>query len=229
MTQSSQTLTIAFDVYGTLIDTQGVLASLEAVVGDRAGLLSETWRSKQLEYSFRRGLMRRYVDFATCTSHALDFACQQHGVSLSAMQKQRLFDSYRNLPAFNDVRAGLTLLVNAKVNLYAFSNGSTNAVQELLHNAGIRDLFLDTVSCDDVMSFKPNPDVYTHFLTTSKASVSSAWLVSSNPFDVIGAMSAGMQAVWVQRSSAAVFDPWGMEPTLTISSLNELYQELIVY
>jgi 2-haloacid dehalogenase len=48
------------------------------------------------------------------------------------------------------------------------------------------------------------------------------WLVSSNGFDVIGAVSAGMKAAWLQRSSAVVFDPWGIDATLVVSSLSEL-------
>ena len=47
-------------------------------------------------------------------------------------------------------------------------------------------------------------------------------MVSSNPFDVIGAISSGMRAVWVKRSPDAVFDPWGIEPTLTVDSLLDL-------
>lgn len=51
------TKTFALDVYGTLIDPHAVAASLEAHVGDQAAWFSEIWRGKQLEYSFRRGLM----------------------------------------------------------------------------------------------------------------------------------------------------------------------------
>ena len=51
--------TLAFDVYGTLIDTQGVTVILEQFLGDRAFEFSRTWREKQLEYSFRRGLMQQ--------------------------------------------------------------------------------------------------------------------------------------------------------------------------
>jgi len=47
-------------------------------------------------------------------------------------------------------------------------------------------------------------------------------LVSSNPFDVIGAINVGMQAAWVKRSPDALFDPWGMQPTVTVSGLMEL-------
>jgi 2-haloacid dehalogenase len=53
-----------------------------------------------------------------------------------------------------------------------------------------------------------------------------AWLISSNPFDVIGAISAGMRAAWLKRSPDALFDPWGIEPTLTVDSLVNL-DELI--
>ena len=59
--------TIAFDVHGTLIDTDGVVSRLREWIGSQADVFSQTWRSKQLEYSFRRGLMRRYENFAVCT------------------------------------------------------------------------------------------------------------------------------------------------------------------
>jgi hypothetical protein len=66
-------ITLAFDVYGTLINTHGVLTALEGLVGDRAKAFSNTWRDKQLEYSFRKGLMQNYETFAVCTSQALDY------------------------------------------------------------------------------------------------------------------------------------------------------------
>jgi 2-haloacid dehalogenase len=50
-------VTLAFDVYGTLIDTHGVVSALQALIGDKAKDFSHSWREKQLEYSFRRGLM----------------------------------------------------------------------------------------------------------------------------------------------------------------------------
>lgn len=220
--------TIAFDVYGTLIDTQGILSSLENMIADKAASFSQTWREKQLEYSFRRGLMQNYADFGTCTSQALDYCCQYYNVALTQAQKNALLDCYKTLPAFADVREGLTSLRASNTSLYAFSNGSANAVEGLLQNAGITDFFHGVVSCDDLKSFKPNPAVYSHFLRTSNSSGSDAWLVSSNPFDVIGAISAGMRAAWVKRSSSAVFDPWGIEPTVTVSTLSELNEKLIL-
>jgi len=63
---------LAFDIYGTLIDTQGVVTLLVDILGDeKAMLFSETWRLKQLEYSYRRGLMKQYKKFSICTEEAL--------------------------------------------------------------------------------------------------------------------------------------------------------------
>jgi 2-haloacid dehalogenase len=223
------TITLAFDVYGTLIDTHGVVAKLQKIIGANAKEFSRTWREKQLEYSFRRGLMQNYENFSVCTSNALDYTCIYYKVPLTTEQKQTLLNSYRTLPAFNDVADGLTQLKAADFRLYAFSNGSADAVETLLISAGIRDLFLGVVSVDDLKSFKPNPAVYSHFLRKSGASGSNAWLISSNPFDVIGAISAGMRAAWVQRSQDAIFDPWGIEPTLTVTNLSDLKEQITKY
>jgi len=219
--------TLAFDVYGTLINTHGVVSALQELVGDHAKAFSNTWRDKQLEYSFRRGLMQNYETFAVCTGHALDYTCSFYGTSLSDGQKKELMSLYRVLPAFDDVEEGLMQLKSSGFRLYAFSNGAADALEVLLTNAGIRDLFLDVVSVDDIKSFKPNPAVYSHFLRQSKSTGDSAWLISSNPFDVIGAISAGMKSAWIRRSPEAIFDPWGIEPTITVNSLLELDNKIM--
>ncbi len=215
-------VTLAFDVYGTLIDTHGVVSELQGLIGDKAGDFSHTWREKQLEYSFRRGLMQNYQPFSVCTRQALDYTCSFYGVDLTDQQKNRLLECYRSLPAFEDVQSGLEKLQASDCRLFAFSNGTADAVDALLVGAGIRDYFQGVVSVDDLKSFKPNPAVYSHFLRESGAKNSSAWLISSNPFDVIGAISAGMHAAWVRRSKRVVFDPWGIEPTITVENLGEL-------
>jgi 2-haloacid dehalogenase len=221
-------VTLAFDVYGTLIDTHGVVAKLGELVDERATEFSSAWRDKQLEYSFRRGLMQNYENFAVCTRDALDYTCARFGVDFTSAEKQALLDIYRELPAFDDVRDALSDLAGRGCRLYAFSNGSAEAVETLLSAAGIRERFLGVVSCDDIRSFKPNPAVYAHFLRKSQASGSEAWLISGNPFDVIGAISAGMRGAWVRRSADAVFDPWGIEPTVTVTSINELADAIAV-
>lgn len=214
--------TLAFDVYGTLIDTHGLVSILEAVAGKNAAELSQLWRQKQLEYSFRRALMKRYCSFAKCTAEALEFACNSFHIELSEQLRQALLDGYRKLPAFPDVASGLERAHDAGFRLYAFSNGLASDINSVLYHAGIRKYFLDIISVDEVHSFKPDPDVYRYFMRHTGSTVEKSWLISSNPFDVTGARSVGMQAIWVRRSTDAIFDPWEYHPTAIASSLQEI-------
>jgi len=220
--------TLAFDVYGTLINTHGVLTELQSIMdADLALQFSQSWRDKQLEYSFRRGLMKQYQTFAVCTANALDYTDKLYNTSLSDEQKKSLLMRYRTLPAFDDVRTALESLAKSKHRLFAFSNGTAEAVETLLQTAKIRDLFEGVVSVDEIQSFKPNPAVYRHFLEKTQSQAENSWLISGNPFDVLGAMNSNMNAAWVKRSDDAIFDPWGIEPTVTISSLGELEQAIL--
>jgi len=219
------TFTLAFDVYGTLINTHGVVSKLQQFLGgdeEQARAFSHTWRDKQLEYAFRRGLMQNYANFAVCTRDALAYTAKLSKVDLSEAQIEELLALYRTLPAFGDAKAGLSELKAAGHHLFAFSNGSAEAVETLLEHAGILDCFQGVISVEALKSFKPNPGVYSHFLRETNATGHNAWLISSNPFDVIGAISAGMRAAWVQRSPEAIFDPWEIQPTATVSTLTEL-------
>lgn len=120
------TTILAFDVYGTLIDTSGVLSSLERLVGDKAAAFSTLWRDKQLEYSFRRGLMQNYQDFSICTRQALDYTCEALETGLAAEDRELLLASYRILPAYPEVGEALSGLKKAGFRLFAFSNGKAD-------------------------------------------------------------------------------------------------------
>lgn len=220
--------TLAFDVYGTLIDTHGLVAILETMTNKDAKAFSLLWRNKQLEYSFRRGLMQNYQPFEVCTRQALEFTCKAHNVELTSHQKSVLLEGYNALPAFSDVVDTLSELKQSGHRLFAFSNGSKDTVDSLLMKAGLREHFVSVVSCADLYSFKPNPAVYSHFLRESASVGSNAWLISSNAFDVTGAISSGMRAVWVKRAEDHIFDPWEIEPTVTISKLSDLTSKLLL-
>src|SRR5438067_12878543 len=94
---------IGFDVYGTLVDPMQMKKPLRDLVGERADRFLELWREKQIEYAFRRGLMRRYENFAVCTQQALDFTSTSLRISLSSEARAELEKHYQQLNAFPDV------------------------------------------------------------------------------------------------------------------------------
>ena len=99
-------------------------------------------------------------------------------------------------------------------------------MEQLLQHADILSYFDGIVSMEAVQTFKPNPKGYAYFVEKTNTDKSNSWLVSGNSFDVIGALSYGMNAAWLQRNPSTVFDPMGFSPNLTIDSLTKLKQAI---
>ena len=220
---------IGFDIYGTLIDVQAISAPLLPHVGNDlklAGRFSELWREKQLEYSFRRAAMRSYEPFPVCSEQALLYTATVLRVELSQTQRQQLLAAYQSLPAFAEVADGLLTLRARKHRLAAFSNGPLKSLQPLLRHNGLLERFDELVSVDDKATFKPDPATYAYLHERLGGDRKRTWVVSSNPFDVIGAKHAGLRAAWIKRGEDKVLDPWGVEPDLVVGDLVALAERL---
>ena len=223
------TAILAFDIYGTLADVSGMTEGLARRLGGdlaRARRISARWREKQLEYSFRRTLMGLTADFSRCTREALSLALAEEGVGeggLDAASRRELLAEYGRLPLFPDARPALEALsARADARIFAFSNGAPEAVRGVLAANNALHFFEDVVSAAEVGKLKPAPEVYAHFLRRAKARAENSWLISGNPFDILGAQNAGMRTAWVRRGNK-LFDPWeDFPPPMIVDSLEEL-------
>ena len=126
------------------------------------------------------------------------------------------------MPAFPDAAPGLASIKSRVQPVATFSNGEVKVVREVLEHAQLLELFDDVISADEVRTFKPDPAIYAHAVERLAQIASATWLVSSNPFDIIGAKTAGLRTAWVKRDPKAAFDPWGIDPDITLSDLNQL-------
>lgn len=212
---------LAFDIYGTLIDTNGVRTQLQQFFGQQAAAITAMWRDKQLEYAFRQTAMGLYRGFSFCTRAALDYTLKHYRLEASATQKDTLLQSYQQLPAFADVKPALAVLRQHN-RVCAFSNGESELLAELLAFNQLQDCFDNIVSVDQSRHFKPSPQVYAHFNAVSQSRSENTFLISSNPFDIIGAAHFGWRTIWLQRNPHTVFDDWGITPTHTLSTLAAL-------
>jgi 2-haloacid dehalogenase len=187
---------------------------------------SELWRNKQIEYTFRRALMRRYEDFDVCTRQALVHTANVLGVDLSEEEQGKLIEEYQNLKPLPDVVPGIEALRSRGHTPVAFSNGVEATARTLLHRAGVLEHLHGVISVDDVKTFKPDPEVYHYLARRLGTEPSETWLVSSNPFDVVGAKAAGLLAAWIQRNPDARFDPWEIGPDFVVPDLEALVEKL---
>ena len=217
---------LAFDMYDTLVDPLRISEQLGRYLPDEASRVSEVWRRKQLEYTFRLTAMNRYEDFEKVTRKALDYALAAVGGDLDKDQKNTLMSRYNDLEKFADVETGLERLQDAGHEMVVFSNGSPRMLDGLMANARLRPFFpRGFISVDEVGTYKPSPKVYRHVAERLGRPVGEVRLVSSNPFDVVGAEAAGMLATWVDRSGG-LFDTLGARPGIVVGGLGDLADAL---
>jgi 2-haloacid dehalogenase len=190
-----------FDAYGTLFDVHAAIARHRAAAGADADRFSEIWRTKQLEYTWTLTLAGHYVDFWTLTERALDFAFARVP-SVSRALRPQLLDAYLTLDAFADAHTALSELKAKGARLAILTNGTPRMVAAAVEAAGIADLFDALLSVDTVRQYKPRPEVYglaTKALAVTRPEVA---FVSSNRWDVMGAVSFGFGAFWINRAQA---------------------------
>lgn len=216
---------LAFDMYGTLVDPVGISKQLERYLPEEASRVSRVWRQKQLEYTFRLTAMGRYENFERVTRKALDYALAAAGRELGAQQKAALLAHYNALERFADVEPGLQRLKEAGYEMIVFSNGTPRMLEALMDAAELRPYFQGLVSVDEVKTYKPSPQTYRHVAKRLGRPIGEVRLVTSNPFDSVGAEAAGMQAAWVDRSGVP-FDTLGPPPEIVVGTLTELADAL---
>lgn len=188
-----------FDAYGTLLDVHSATARHTARLGGEAAAFSQTWRTKQLEYSWVSSLMQRYRDFWSLTEDALDFAMARHGIVDRALRAD-LLSAYETLDAYPEVRATLAALREKGMRTAILSNGSPAMLDSAVRAASLADLLDATISVDALRVFKPDPRVYALVGQQLGVADDAVSFQSSNAWDIAGADAFGFHTVWVNRT-----------------------------
>lgn len=192
---------LAFDAYGTLFDVNAAIMAHVESVGPSAMAVAALWRAKQLEYTWTRTLMGRYVDFWTLTEQALDFALARHPDVPRAL-RPNLLDAYRTLATFTDVKPALAALKMRGCRCVVFSNGTPAMVEAAVKSAGLESSLDGIVSVDTTGRFKTAPEVYAHVCETLAQAAHEITLVSSNRWDVAGGKAFGLRTIWCNRTQS---------------------------
>lgn len=185
-----------FDAYGTLFDVHAAIRRYST--GPDAERMSDIWRAKQLEYTWTLTLAGHYADFWELTGRALDFALARTP-SIDKALKPKLLDAYFKLDAFPDARAVLRQLKERGHKTAILSNGSPAMLKGAVDGAGIGGDLNASLSVDVLRMYKPRPEVYALVTERFKCAPADVTFVSSNRWDVMGAVSFGFRALWVNR------------------------------
>lgn len=189
-----------FDAYGTLFDVNAAARALAGELGTDWQPLAETWRAKQLNYSWLRSLMGgAHVDFWQVTADALDYALDERKLNRPDL-RQRLLDLYYNLACFPEVPDMLRRLKQAGLITGILSNGAPAMLQAACQSSGIADLIDHCISVEEVGIYKPDPRIYRLVTDRLKMPASAIAFHSSNGWDIHAGKRAGFHAIWINRS-----------------------------
>lgn len=213
-----------FDAYGTLFDVHSAVRRHAGQIGHEAGALSKLWRTKQLEYTWVRSLMKQHVDFQACTADALDFAMSQFGLDNQPALHRTLLDAYMSLDSYPEVRTVLGALHSRGILTGILSNGTLDMLQAAVRSASLGDLDLPLLSVESAGIYKPDASVYR--LATEHFGVTADQISfqSSNAWDVAGARAFGFRVVWINRTGQPdEYNLRGFVPELpTLKTLPEI-------
>jgi putative hydrolase of the HAD superfamily len=216
---------LSFDLDDTLWPVAPVIAAAERT------LLSwlrerhpQTVNGHDLETlrALRDGVSRRYPershDLTFLRHRALKdlFGAAGHAESLADEALEVFFSARNRVEFYADVRPALTRL-RARYRLFAISNGNAD-----LQRCGIADLFTGHVTARAAGAAKPDARIYAALLEMTGVDATRVLHIGDDPLaDVVGAMRAGMQAVWLNRDGREWPKIYAAPPR-TVSTLAEI-------
>jgi len=210
---------IIFDAYGTLFDVNSAAEKCKEKLGDKWEGFANYWRTTQLEYTWLRSLMKRHKDFWQITEDSLDKSMNFYNIDNS--MRSELLNLYKVLSPFTEVRDALNKLKQSNYKLAILSNGTPDLLNELVVSNGLKDIFDDIFSVEEVGIFKPDSKVYDLPINKYNIEKNEVLFLSANTWDVSGAGNYGYNSVWVNRNNN-IFDKLDYEPIQQISNLSEL-------
>jgi len=217
-------ITVTFDSYSTLVDVDAAENALADRVEDPEPV-SKLWRARSLEYTFVANAIDSYQPFYEMNRDALQYALDVYGADITTSERDEILAVYHELDVFDDVRDGIQRLRDGGYDCYVVSNGNPEMLESMVEHAEIEDILKDTISADEVRTFKPAAELYRHAADRTGTSIDEIVHVTAGWFDVMGAQHAGMQAAWVDRK-ATPWEPFGPDPDLTIETFYELAETL---
>lgn len=160
-----------------------------------------------LDFLYTAGLRDTFALAATGTcapfqsvlSGCLDELIAMQGLETAPERRQAVLDMMKSLPPHEDAGAAFRVLAEAGIRIFALSNGAAGTTQGLLAAAGLEDLVERVLSVEDVKLAKPRAEVYLHAARAAGVAPGDMALIATHPWDLHGAMAAGLTAGYVAR------------------------------
>ena len=188
---------IVFDVNETLLDLAPVREWFRHRFGNDPD--AKMWFSELLRLSFVSSVTDRYVPFTDLAASALQTVTSRSDATNNAEDIAKVKGLFVQLPPHPDVIDGMTRLKKAGFTLVALTNSPASTAHAQLDNAEISHLLTSIMSVEMVNRFKPHRSVYETAAQHMESSTSEMVMVAAHDWDIAGAVTAGLDGVFIER------------------------------
>ena len=215
---------IAFDVNETLLSLAPIKARLEGLFGVDPPV--GEWFARMLHGSLVANHIDNYRPFGEIGVEARLTVAIKRGISLTGEVALDVVSEMTSLPPHPEVYNALERLFDAGFVMIALTNGSTDAANAQIENAGLHPFLRRVVSVDEVGRFKPDPAPYRKAAELMGVAVGDLTLVAAHDWDCAGATAAGAGTVFVKRPGVVWSIPTDM-PDVVVGDIADLADLLI--
>jgi 2-haloacid dehalogenase len=189
-----------FDVNETLSDLSPLAARFEEV-GAPAGLLAG-WFAGTLRDGIALAASGGFAPFLEVGRAVLleELARLPRLSHPPAEAADHVLAGLATLSVHPDVPEGLRLLDAAGIRIATLTNGSAELARGLLERAGLDAIVERNLDVTQVRRWKPAPEPYLYACHELGVGPADAALVAVHPWDVHGAIRAGLQGAWLDRA-----------------------------
>ena len=219
-----QTKVVVFDVNETLSDLSPLAARFVEVGAAASG--ASLWFASVLRDGFALSVAGERPSFLEVAREVLTSQ-----LTLTSLDRpvsdavDHVLAGFPELPVHPDVAPGVHALAEAGHRLVTLTNGATAVAERLLGDAGLLDSFERLLSVDDAPAWKPSRLAYEYAAAECGTHPDQMVLVATHPWDVDGAVRAGLAAVWVDRHEGHYPQTFSA-PTHTVNGIDGLLDVL---
>ena len=214
-----------FDQYGTVVDMQSGLREVAAVFlrdkgwdGDPNAFVT-WWRRTHFENSMIDALLQReHTSYREIGHMSVRQVMHRAGIAHTEEDIRFLVAAIERLRCFPEVPAALQRL-HTRYKLVVLSNGDPDMLEAAKPYHGIP--FDAVLSVAAANAFKPHRATYEMAAARMGVALHEVLFVANHEFDCVGAKSAGMRTVFIDRRRRP-FAHWPHQPDLIVSSMTEL-------
>jgi 2-haloacid dehalogenase len=186
---------VVFDVMGTLFALSPLRERLRAVGAPELAL--EAWFERLLHSATSLTLTGEFRPFPEIAETALRTTLAQQGIDEDVATN--VLERLAELPPYEDAEAALANARSAGLAVATLTNGAESNTRTLLEGAGLAKYVEAVITVEEVRAYKPAPEPYRHAANRLGLEPADVSLVATHGWDVLGAMNAGLHAVWVDR------------------------------